>query len=55
MQGKIYLNIIHYKHELRFECKLQVFFVKNRLHFTHKSVEGQLKHWKNLMYNIYFM
>ena len=25
MQGKIYLNIIRYKRELRFECELQVY------------------------------
>ena len=63
MQGKIYINIIRYKRELRFECKLQVqirhacncMLTKNTLYFTHKSLEGQLKHGKNIMYDIYFM
>ena len=63
MQGKIYLNIIRYKRELRFECELQVqirhacncMSIKNTPYFTHKSLEGQLKPWKNLIYDIYFM
>ena len=63
MQGKIYINIIRYKCELRFECENQVYIrhacncisTKNTLYFTHKSLEGQLKHWKNLIYDIYFM
>ena len=47
MQGKIYINIIRYKPELCFECELQFvncMLIKNRLYFTHKSLEGQLKH-----------
>ena len=48
-EGKIYINTVRYKHELRFECELQVqirhFYVrKSALYFTHKSPEGQSKH-----------
>ena len=53
MQGKIYINMIRYKHELRFECEFQVYVrhacycmsIKNTIfNFTDKSLEGRLKH-----------
>ena len=34
---------------------LELYVNENRLYFTHKSLEGQLKHCKSLIYYIYFM
>ena len=61
MQGKIYIKIIWYKHELRFECELQVkirhacncMSIKNTLYFTHKSLEVIYTNCGGGLYQIY--
>ena len=55
MQDKIYINTIRYKRELHFECECNCMSIKNTQYFPHNSLEGQLKHGKNLIYEIYFM
>lgn len=63
IDGKMYMNIIRYKRELRFDCELrdQIRYACNctstriTLYFTYKSLESKLKHLKNVINHIYFM
>ena len=48
MQDKIYLMQDNMQDNMQDKIYLNIYFI-------HKSVEGQLKHWKNLIYDIYFM
>ena len=60
MQGKIYVNIFatnasfasNVNFKFRHACNCMS--IKNTLYFTHKSPEGQLKHWENLI-NAYLL
>ena len=62
MQGKIYLTVSRYKTSFAIASNVNFMIrhacicmsIKNTLYFTHKSLEGQVKHWKNLTYDISF-
>ena len=36
-------------------ARMQLYVNENRLYFTHKSLEGQLKHCKTLIYYIFYV
>ena len=55
MQGKIYISIFATNASFASNVNFKFRHACNTLYFTHKSPEGQLKHWENLIYYIYFM